>query len=173
MTEPLQAVLQQVWNWLESGPKLCTLATVNLSGGAEARTLMSRAVSAASAEITLNTDALTPKVAEIQANPLGSILFYDRLLDWQIRLRCHFVLREGTLAEWENLPESQPQNYGTVPSPGTLIASAEEYTRIPNPARFAIITGKIQQIDYVDLTPPVHHRALFIAPDWQGQWLAP
>ncbi len=60
------------------------------------------------------------------------------------------------------------------PAPGTPIPASDAYQRLPDPARFAVLTLTIDQIDAVHLSGDYHRRGLFSRNDgWQGGWLAP
>lgn len=174
MTEALAALLDRGWGWLGAGGvRHGVLATV-AGRGAEARTIGLRRADRAEGLVELHTDAATPKVAEIAAAPGGTLMFWDEALKLQIRLRLHLSVVPGTATDWAGVPPGSRGNYGTVPVPGTPIPGPEAYRRSPDPARLAVIRGRIDEIDLVDLAPVQHRRAVYRRSDgWAGRWLAP
>lgn len=169
----LARFLDRGWTWLEAPGRLGVLATV-AARGAEARTVMLRQADRTEGRVVIHTDSQTPKCAEIAAAPGATLLFWDADLSLQIRLRLELRLRPGTDTEWAAVPLASRGNYGTVPAPGRPISGPEAYRRDPDPARLVVVEGRVAEIDLVDLSRPLHRRALFLrVEDWAGRWLAP
>ena len=60
---------------------------------AQARTVVLREVDARARELVFFTDARSPKVAQIQARPVGTMLCWSSRISWQLRLRVHLECR--------------------------------------------------------------------------------
>jgi pyridoxamine 5'-phosphate oxidase len=170
----LDALRAQIFARLAQLPCTAVLATVSASG-AEARVMMLRQFNATDGTLRLYTDAATPKLREISAQPGASLLIYDSAVGHQIRLRVSLTVTLGDSDIFDRLPAEAQQNYGTLPPPGTPIAAATAYHRMPQVHRFAQIDAKIEEIDFVDISIDPHRRACFLrrGQDWQGTWLAP
>ena len=181
--ESPETVLGRVWAQIANVQtprgghvRLLTLATIGANGGPELRQVVLRRANRAAGEIEIFTDATTPKCGEITLRPQVSVLIWQARDKLQIRLRGKAQIIEGqqTMTDWQEMAPAQRSNYGTVPTPGTPIADAGTYERVPDPARLAILRIRINEIDVVHLTRPHDLRALYQRADgWQGQWLAP
>lgn len=180
--ESLPQTWDQTWDVLAASlanpahparfPVLATMGT----HGPEARILALREVDRSAATVALYTDAATPKVAELRAQPRASLLFWVPALQFQVRLRVTITVETGeTLgALWQGMGASQQGNYGVTPVPGTPIDGGEGFQRIPSFDRFARLAARVEAVDTVSLAEPTHHRALFDRKDgFTGQWLAP
>jgi len=169
----LAAFHDRVWRWIERPPRLGTLATVK-DGAAEARTVMLPWADRATATLRLHADARTSKCDDVDAAPWATLVFWDAAERLQVRLRLHLARRAATAAEWAALGPTARTWYGTDPAPGTPIPHPQAYGRTADPARLAILEGRIDAIDAADLVPAIHIRARFRRGDgWQGEWLAP
>lgn len=92
------ALFERGWQLLEealrnrkSGFRTFTLATMGQSG-AEARTVVLREVDAESGFLRFNADVRSAKVAELQAHPQATALFYDPAQKFQIRARVSAMI---------------------------------------------------------------------------------
>lgn len=170
----LNTLRGQIFWRLSQLPSPAILATVS-PRGAEARVMMLRHFDPAAGLLRLYTDAATPKIDEIAAEPGAALLIYDSALGQQLRLRVRLSVVMGDSQTFAALPAEAQQNYGTMPPPGTPIAAADAYDRQPQSERFAQIDALIEEIDFVDLSTDPHRRARFIrqAETWQESWLAP
>lgn len=174
------AMLEDVWQRLSRGvadrraaARHPVLATVGPEGGAEARMLVLRGASRSRARLELHTDRASGKVAALEAEPRAALLVWDGSARLQIRLRVHVTVRPGAPGEWARLPEGARQAYGGTP-PGTPLDAPEEAEMVPDPARFAVLTAQVLEIEALRLDPPHHRRARFRADEgWTGQWIAP
>lgn len=173
MSDP-RDLLDRVWSHLTRGvadrrhparhPVLATMGP----DGPEARILVLRAASRAERVLELHTDALSPKVAQMAAEPRVALHVWvpkDRL---QIRMRARAEVGPGDPALFASLPEAARANYGGA-APGSALGDGGAGG---DPARFALIRCTLLEIDALELSDP-HRRALFAAPDWQGRWIAP
>ncbi|MEL6316327.1 MAG: pyridoxamine 5'-phosphate oxidase family protein, partial [Pseudomonadota bacterium] len=78
--------------------RFCALATVAEDGGAEARTVVLRAADPAAAAVEAFTDARTPKLREIAAEPRVTLLYWDPRARLQGRVRGRARAETGPAA---------------------------------------------------------------------------
>ncbi len=127
-------------------------------------------------QVAVHTDVLSVKYTEIGAAPQVSVLVWDPVQQLQIRLNGAMTRASGAevSADWQKVPQGSRGAYGVTPAPGTPIAASDAYDRLPEQARFAVLTCRVDAIDVVLLTEDHHRRARFLRDDgWQGAWLAP
>jgi hypothetical protein len=177
MTEQtLHGLFDTVWGHLCRGvadrrhpARHPTLATIG-PDGPEARTLVLRGATRATATLELHTDAASSKAAQIQADPRVALHVWLPKPRLQIRMRATATLVPGDPAVFAALPPEAQANYGG-PAPGTMLSGT---LNIPagDPARFSRIICRLTQIDALCLIDP-HHRALYRETDgWAGHWIA-
>jgi pyridoxamine 5'-phosphate oxidase len=155
---------------------LITLASVGNAGRPEMRTVVLRRVNRNNGTVETFTDSATPKVEEIRANSIASVLIWQPENGLQIRLQGTAKILDGepVRLEWDDIPEVARKNYGVTPAPGTVIANSSDYQRIPNPDRLANLKMEISEMDVVHLSTPYDIRARYYRSDgWSGQWLSP
>jgi pyridoxamine 5'-phosphate oxidase len=175
----LAATLAAAWATLEAGvgdraaPARHIVLATSGAAGPEARLLVLRAADRGAGTLTLHTDAATAKAAELAADPRAALLVWDPDARLQIRLRARVALRPGTPAEWDALPAGSRALYGGTPAPGAPVAAPAAHRPEPDPARFAILTATIDQIETLSLGTP-HARARFARGEgFSGTWIAP
>ncbi len=154
---------------------LASLATIG-PRGPEVRNIVVRGADRAVARLVMHTDRDSQKVAELQRDPAASLLVWNPDHQLQIRARGRVEVLGPWAADeiWATLPFASKGNYGVAPVPGTPIAHAQDYERVPDRARLAVIALHVDEIDAVQLAEPHHIRARFRElDDWAGQWLAP
>ncbi|MEM1237588.1 MAG: pyridoxamine 5'-phosphate oxidase family protein [Pseudomonadota bacterium] len=150
-----------------------TLATMS-SDGPQQRTLVMRRVDKAVGTVTLYTDAATPKVTELQADPRASLHIWEPRSQIQLRLLVRVAMAPGEHAVWQKMPEGAREVYGVSPAPGTPIGGPERFERVPDESKFLELTLVVQRLELVALALPVHRRAFFLRENnWKGQWMAP
>ncbi len=152
-----------------------TLATVSAEGRPQARTVVLRGVERARATLKVYTDLQSAKVAELRASPFAALHVWDSGAHLQIRLQAEVTILSGaaSAAIWAELPEHGRSAYGSVPAPGTPVPAALDYTKIPDPSAFAILSLAVTEMDLLHLGKD-HRRARFRrAADWAGEWLVP
>ena len=157
----------------EHGWRIMTLATVE-SGRAEARSVILRETDPAGHRLVFFTDDRSPKLQQIQAHPQGTLLAWCPRLSWQIRLRV-LLTRETdphlALSRWARLRLSPAaQDYLSPLAPGeplSEIASEERGSR----EHFAMVNAQVESLDWLELHPDGHRRALFDAAG--GRWVQP
>lgn len=149
-----------------------TFCTVTPDGPA-ARTVMLRAWDAGVALV--QTDGASHKVAELAADPRVALVMWDPGTDVQLRLNGRARVDTGATEDWARMPAPARLNYGGAPTPGTMMATAEEYVPGSDAARFVVVACEIARWEVLHLGANMHRRALFARDGgtWQGQWIAP
>ena len=179
----LDALHHEIWKQLERGVAEPTsparhpvLATEGTTGGGEARLVVLRAASREDALLEVHTDTASAKVGELAREPRATLLIWDSTSRIQLRLRARAEIRKGQGAAvvWSRIPARSRAVYGGTPMPGKAIAAPEDFVGHADPARFAVVTAHIHEIDALHLGEDMHRRAIFRAEDnWHGQWVAP
>jgi pyridoxamine 5'-phosphate oxidase len=187
MTDPhtlsLPSIETDIWNLLTAGSKnpkeafyTGTLGTQSASG-VELRTVVVREVNTAEKQIFCYSDKRASKIADIQANPFVSWLFWDAGKRIQLRLSgtaAVHISDASTEKHWQQTTPSNRRSYMAISSPGSLLdhpgsgLPAELDTREPTleeseqgKANFAVIISAIHQIDWLHLGNKGHRRAIF------------
>ena len=157
----------------EHGWRIMTLATVE-SGRAEARSVTLRETDPAGHRLVFYTDDRSPKLRQIEAHPEGTLLAWCPKLSWQIRLRVLLVRETDAhlaMARWARLRLSpSAQDYLSSLAPGEPLserASEERGSR----EHFAMVNAQVQSMDWLELHPDGHRRALFDTAG--GRWVQP
>lgn len=143
---------------------------------ADARSVVLREWDAAQRTLLIYTDARSPKVAQLAAHPLGTLVLWSETLGWQLRLRVQLELQTAGLAvssRWARLKMTPAaHDYLSPLSPGTVI----DHHHGPAPVResrshFAVMVAQVQAVDWLELHAEGHRRARF---DGSGaRWVAP
>ena len=149
------------------------LATVQ-DDEAQARSVVLREVDAAARELIFFTDARSAKVAQMQAQPVGTLLCWSKDLGWQLRLRVALQVQTSGLnvsSRWARLKLTPAaQDYLSPLPPGTPVAERYEPERATRD-HFAVVMARVQAVDWLELHADGHRRARF---DGEGaQWLQP
>lgn len=162
------ALSKRLWQELQAavlGRHHCwrtpVLATTGLDGLAQARTVVLREVRRATQQLLIYTDARSPKVTEIQAQPMASLVCWSPRLRWQLRLQLRFdVALEGaeTLAAWDCVRRSpSAQDYLAAQAPGSLQTPLQA-ANVSTP-QLAVLLGCVQSMDWLELRREGHRRA--------------
>lgn len=177
------------------------LATVCPEFGPQARTVVLREVDVASRTLLLYTDARSPKVAQLQADPRAQLLCWSRTLGWQLRLGGRILVSTEGLdvtSRWALLRHTRAaQDYlsplspgqpcddtgaktdgdveGDVEGEGEGEAQASLDRSRGQRAHFAVLRLRVERMDWLSLDPQGHRRAVFDARDaaLSGRWCAP
>lgn len=142
--------------------RVMTLATVD-GTRAEARAVVLRDVKPDERTLIFYTDDRSPKVAQLKAHPDGTLLAWSRSLSWQLRMRVHLQLEQDGLevsSRWARMKLSPTaQDYLAPMAPGTPLerSGIERATR----EHFAIVTARVDAIDWLELHADGHRRARF------------
>ncbi|KNZ31768.1 MAG: hypothetical protein AD742_14830 [Methylibium sp. NZG] len=147
------------------------LATVN-GNGADARTVVLRAVDRIDRRLTFFTDRRAGKVAQLVSHPLATLLMWSDALGWQLRCRAVLTLRprdattDGLWARVEKSPAAL--DYLSTLAPGTPLDIDSPSARDPGGAvgstpgeHFAVVDAHVQRIDWLELHRDGHRRAVF------------
>lgn len=171
-----QAVQQRDHEWRQ-----LVLATHD-DGGPDARTVVLREVQSARRVLTLYSDTRARKVQQIERDPRATVVCWSPRLGWQVRLRCRAEVATDGLnvtARWARLRHSTAaQDYLSVSAPGSALPAlavadgpSDPLMAGCNRAHFAVLSLHVESVDWLELHPQGHRRALF---DAQGaQWLVP
>lgn len=160
------------------------VATAN----ADVRIMVLRAFDPESWTLRFHTDARSPKLAALAAEPEVGVLFYDPAAKLQLRCRGQGRAEaEGPIADaaWNSAGEYARRCYLAEAPPGSVLASpgsglpqAFEGVR-PNaaqlaPARpnFAVLLVALRVVDWLYLAHDGHRRAQFDV-GGAGQWVVP
>jgi len=173
------------------------LATVCPEFGPQARTVVLRLRDADRARLVVYTDARSPKVAQLQADPRAQLLCWSRTLGWQLRLGGRILVSTEGLdvtSRWALLRHTRAaQDYLSPLSPGQPCDDTSAKTdgdvegeaeaspdRSPDRscgqrAHFAVLRLRVERMDWLSLDPQGHRRAVFDARDaaLSGRWCAP
>jgi pyridoxamine 5'-phosphate oxidase len=153
------------------------LATLD-GDAADLRSVVVREADPQARTLMFFTDARSPKVGQIAAQPRATLLAWSAALSWQLRLRVRLEVQTSGLAvssRWARLKLSPAaQDYLSPLPPGAPLTGA-----VPPPAperdsraHFAVVLARVQAMDWLELRPGGHRRALFGA-DGGGQWVTP
>ncbi len=143
---------------------------------ADLRSVVLREVDAPAHTLLFFTDARSPKVAQITAQPQATLLVWSAALSWQLRLRVLLAVQTSGLAvssRWARLKLSPAaQDYLSPMPPGTTLADP---AHPPAPQResrahFAVVSAKVQRLDWLELHAEGHRRAVFPA-DGPAAWV--
>ncbi len=148
----------------EHGWRTLVLATADGQGCADARSVILREVDAAARCLRFYTDARSRKVAQIQTQPLGSMLAWCPRLSWQLRLRVRLWVDTGEQAvrpRWARLRLTPgAQDYLSPLAPGSPLddggPAADEAA-----IHFAVVHAEVLSTDWLELHADGHRRALF------------
>lgn len=162
--------------------RLGVLATVVEEDGvarADARTVVIRDTDEAARTLLIYTDARSPKVQQIQAQPAGQVVLWSAALSWQLRLTVSLKVETSGLrvsSRWAQLKLTPAaQDYMAPSSPGSvLVDSAAQALEPQRKSRdhFAVIAAQVTAMDWLELHPQGHRRARFSGGSG-GVWLTP
>jgi pyridoxine/pyridoxamine 5'-phosphate oxidase len=178
----LPEIEHAIWQQLEAAAtervhpwRTPVLATVD-GDAADARTVILREVAAADRRLVIYTDERAGKVAQIAAHPHGTLVMWSNALRWQLRCRVRLSVETdglGVTSRWARLQHTAAaQDYLAPHPPGaTLAAGAGPGAPASERACFAVITAEIASLDWLELHPDGHRRAVFDAPG--ARWVQP
>lgn len=157
------------------------LATVD-GEEADARTVVLREADAGRRRLVVFSDARAAKLRQLQARPLGTLVMWSAALGWQLRCRVRLGVEPAgpaVDARWARLRRSAAAaDYLSRLAPGTAL---EDGPAPPAPtvdpaaeltaAHFAVIEAEVLAIDWLELHPGGHRRAVF--EQGAAWWLQP
>lgn len=186
----LDELLPLIWNKIEKAVQsrhepwhLVTVGTAR-KNEPEMRTLVLRGCDPKEQIIWMHTDLRSEKCRDIEKSPHGSLLFYDPIARWQLRLKGVFLLDPDssvTESAWKKTTASARRCYQGPFTPGT--PSEFPSTNLPptdvgpNIGRenFTRLIFKISKMDWLFLKSDGHQRAQWkiLEEDVRGSWVAP
>ena len=153
------------------------LATLGVDGAPQARTVVLRHADEGQAVLHIYTDSRSPKVAELEAAPQVSLVFWSKRLSWQLRVRAQAtVLRSGPEVDavWARISTTAAAgDYLSAQAPGAALeAAADARAGSPGGAHhLALIKLQVLEIDWLELARSGHRRASLTRTDWT--WRVP
>lgn len=149
------------------------LATTGLDGLAQARTVVLREVRRSNEQLLIYTDSRSPKVAELLAQPMASLLCWSPRLHWQLRLLLRFSVSRNddeANAAWERVRQSpSASDYLAARAPGQRLAETLEPTL--DAPQLAVLRGEVLSMDWLELSRAGHRRAKL--DEQRVEWLVP
>ncbi|MEO0465360.1 MAG: hypothetical protein AAF216_02360 [Pseudomonadota bacterium] len=155
------------------------LSTQALDGGGASRIVVLRQFDRDRRELSFWTDNRSDKVAELEAAPIATTLFFDPAKKLQIRAFGPVVVcKHGSLRDvaFEKASQGNLDDYASLTGPGAPMAAPETTTKETDPsAHFVLLTQTISRLDVLELSRNGHLRAMF---DWSGEapsktWVTP
>lgn len=158
----------------EHGWRTMALATVAADGCADARSVILREVDETTCWLRFYTDARSRKVAQIQAQPLGTLLAWCPRLSWQLRLRVRLQVdtdEQAVRPRWARLRLTPgAQDYISPLAPGSSLGDGGPAVD-EAASHFALVHAQVLAMDWLELHADGHRRALF---DTDGErWVQP
>ena len=150
------------------------LATVD-GDAADARTVVLREVDARARQLLVYTDERSGKVRQLLHHPHGTLVMWSPALGWQLRCRVRLSLEMSGLAassRWARIRLSPgAQDYLSPLPPGAPVITPPPPPPPHEPVSrhyFAVIEAAIESLDWLELHPDGHRRAIFDAsgPRW-------
>jgi hypothetical protein len=178
--ESLSLIHQACWLEVERAAhqrehafRVMGLATLD-GNVADLRSVVIREVDAADRTLVFFTDSRSPKVAQMRAQPLATMLTWCPNLGWQLRLRVRLDVETSGLtvsSRWARLKMTPAAHDYLSPLPPGTITDRFEPERASR-EHFAVVSAQVLAIDWLELHADGHRRALFDA-DGNGQWVTP
>lgn len=162
---------------------LATVAPPDRAGEApvaDVRTVVLREVAADERLLVFYTDSRSPKVAQLRAQPLTTLMVWCPRLGWQLRLRARLAVDTGGLgvsSRWARLKmHPAAQDYLSPLPPGAAL-DTPAHQAPPAPDRdsrehFAVVFATVERIDWLELHAEGHRRAVFDGRG-AGRWVTP
>lgn len=110
------------WRWP-------VLASVDAQGHPQARVVVVRALDWQRRELVIYTDARSPKVAQLRAQPRASLVFHHPGERLQLRLEGVVAVEVGSGANaalWNDLSAGQTRDYRNTEAPGSPLNNGTE-----------------------------------------------
>lgn len=173
MLERASHEMEHEWRQLA----LATVAGEGAEAHGDARLVVLREVDTTVNTLTFYTDSRSPKVAQLRHQPVATLLAWSESMGWQLRMRCLLDVQTEGLAvssRWARLKMAPgAYDYLSPLSPGATLDSpwSPLTTARAERASFAIVTAKVEAIDWLELHADGHRRAVF---DELGErWVKP
>ncbi|MGM9488965.1 pyridoxamine 5'-phosphate oxidase [Ideonella sp. YS5] len=180
MPSELASIHERIWAELQRAAaerghpwRTPVLATAAGKAGCDARIIVLREIYPEVRELVFFTDARSPKVGQIGHHPQALMVAWSPELGWQLRMAARLEISTSGLAvssRWARLKMTPAaQDYLSPLPPGSPLAH-------PMPERgsrehFAVVTARVERIDWLDLAVAGQRRALFDAAG--ARWIQP
>jgi len=180
------SIFEDLWSRLVRGVddpahpfRFAVIATARLDGAPAARNVVLRRAEREARRLVFCTDARSPKVAQMRADPRVAWVFWDPADKLQLRMESIATLHVGdeiAAAQWALVPAG---NRVVYQSP---LVSGQTLSRVhtqPPPATggseyFCVAVCAIRSIDWLVLCEGGHRRARFSGEELERfEWLAP
>jgi hypothetical protein len=152
--------------------RVMTLATVD-GERAEARSVVLREADADERTLLFYTDDRSPKLRQIAAHPLGTLLLWSPALGWQLRLRVQLQRVDDGLevsSRWARMKLSpSAQDYLAPLAPGSPLGRGSEDRG--SREHFAVVRARVLSIDWLELHADGHRRA--VLDEAGNHWVQP
>lgn len=142
------------------------------ANGASGRMVVLRDLEQKPLTLWFHTDIRSGKIMDIRENPSISVLFWHPTSRLQVRLRAEAVIhyQNDVAKSWWNRLDSHIQAaYLNVMEPGSIITGNSWTPSFnsgkPTDAYFAAVSGKIKEMDVLQLSRSGHIRAAFVYDD--------
>jgi pyridoxamine 5'-phosphate oxidase len=178
--EGLPAIEAAIWQHLEQAAsdrqhawRAMALATVG-NGRAQARIVLLREAHERERELLCFTDARSAKVEQLRAQPLGTLLLWSAALGWQLRLSVRLEVATSGLrvsSHWARIKQTPAAQDYLAPLPPGSALSAPPRPELTSRHHFALISARVDEIDWLELRDQGHRRARFGADG--ARWLQP
>lgn len=177
----LNTLADSIWRELEQANtvrkhpwRTPVLASIDIAGLPQARTVVLRKVCRNTQTLQFFTDSRSPKVAQLRASDQIQLVFWSSELHWQLRISAQARI-ETSGAEvdkaWQRIKQSPArQDYLSPFAPGDALPDAATMALEESP-NLAIITAKVTHMDWLSLSPKGHQRAEISATTIR--WLTP
>ena len=176
-----QAIHARVWQELQRASqdrahewRTPVLATSGLDGSVQSRTVVLRGADGDAQSLVFYTDSRSPKVAQLLAAPMASLVFWSARLSWQLRVQAAFSVQVGGAPEdaaWLAVSASATAaaDYLGAEAPGERcsdggVASGDRH-------HLAILTARVRSMDWLELSSHGHRRGLLSGAG--VDWLVP
>lgn len=171
-TTDLGTIESAIWRELQAAThdrehewRTAVLATVD-GDRPDARIVVLR--EAAPGTLVVFSDARAGKIAQVRQHPWATLVFWAPSLGWQLRARLRIEAHADGLAvssRWARLKLSpSARDYLSPHAPGTpLDAPTPRWPDVPREQRahFAVLEGRVLQLDWMEIHPDGHRRACF------------
>jgi hypothetical protein len=181
--ETPEEIRQQIWKELGRASqdrhhawRTPVLATAAADGSVNARTVVLRRVDVVAGVLEIYTDFRSEKVADLVHQPRAQFVFWSERLHWQLRATVMAsVASKGPDVQklWQSVKQSPAaRDYLGVQAPGALLDADRATAAILNDeTHFAVVSGTVIEMDWLELARDNHRRAKLTADTWD--WLKP
>lgn len=171
---PPDDLVTQIWQQLTRAShdkhhtwRTPALATVDVSGQPQVRTLVLRSVSAEHWQLMAYTDVRSAKCQQVRHDSRAALLFWSPRLHWQLRVQVETQLHvDGPVvdAAWQKIALSaSAKDFLSEASPGSVLASSAmggtPSTAHAQPHALAVLQFQVHAMDWLALDRAGHCRA--------------